>query len=62
MKSKIVKMTSEKANKIARGYRLKPETHQLIVRIQKILKTDQDTVISGACNMYFELLLNKHNK
>ena len=62
MKLKPKKMTNEKAIKKARGYRLKPETHRLIVKIQKMLQSDQDAAIAGACSMYFDVLLKKQNK
>lgn len=53
MKSKAKKMTNKKTSKRTRGYRLKPETHQLIVKIQKMLKSDQDMAIAGACSMFY---------
>jgi hypothetical protein len=53
MKPKVKKMTNKKTCKRTRGYRLKPETHQLIVKIQRILKSDQDMAIAGACSMYY---------
>jgi hypothetical protein len=52
---KIVKRT--------RGYRLKPSTHALIVKIQEILQSDQDEAIAGACSMYYaELQRNARAK
>ncbi|MEO8512982.1 MAG: hypothetical protein ABI543_05455 [Ignavibacteria bacterium] len=58
-----VKSDSKKSGKKARGYRLKPSTHTLIVRIQNLLGSDQDTAIAGACNMYYsELLKNSSVK
>ena len=53
MKSKAKKMTNGKTNKRTRGYRLKPSTHKLIVKILKILKADQDMAIAGACCMFY---------
>ena len=50
---KTKKMTGEKTNKRTRGYRLKPETHKLIVKIQKMLKSDQDAAIAGACRIFY---------
>ncbi len=48
-----------KSKKKTRGYRLKPETHKLIGKIQKILKSDQDEAIAGACNLFYtELIKN----
>ena len=53
MKSKAKKMTNQITSKRTRGYRLKPATHQLIVKIQKALKSDQDEAIAGACSMFY---------
>jgi len=59
MKEKAKKMKNEKPNKIPRGYRLKPATHQLIVKIQKLLGSDQDQAIAAACtSLYAELQKN----
>lgn len=41
-------MGNKKNITIAKGYRLKPETHKLIKKIQKKLKGSQETVISEA--------------
>ena len=48
-----------KIPKRTRGYRLKPATHMLIVKIQKLLKSDQDEAIACACNMFYEVLRKK---
>ena len=53
MKPKAGKITKAAPGKRTRGYRLKPSTHTLIVKIQKILKSDQDVAIANACNMYY---------
>jgi len=42
--------------KISKGYRLLPETHELIYRIQFLLGSDLDTAISRACRKYFNYL------
>lgn len=42
-----------KIQKRTRGYRLKPATHMLIVKIQKLLKSDQDEAIACACSMFY---------
>jgi hypothetical protein len=47
-KEKIVKK-----QKRTRGYRLKPETHSMIVKIQNLLGSDQDEAIAAACTMLF---------
>ena len=63
MNSKAKKMSNNKSNKKTRGYRLKPETHKLISKIQKMLNSDQDEAIAGACYMYYaELKKNVHAK
>ena len=42
---------SKISGKNTRGYRLKPETHDLIVKIQNMLGSDQDKAIAAACGM-----------
>ncbi|RPI17250.1 MAG: hypothetical protein EHM58_10005 [Ignavibacteriae bacterium] len=49
----IQKKGKDKTQKRTRGYRLKPATHLLIVKIQKLLKSDQDEAIACACNMFY---------
>jgi hypothetical protein len=50
---------SKRSNKKTRGYRLKPETHSMIVKIQNLLGSDQDEVIASACTLlYAELQKN----
>jgi hypothetical protein len=51
--TKLIAKNAEKIGKRTRGYRLKPATHALIVKIQKLLKSDQDAAIGGACIMFF---------
>jgi len=54
MKIKPKKISvNNKSKKRTRGYRLKPSTHNLILKIQKILRSDQDTAIAGACSMFY---------
>lgn len=43
----------KKINKVSKGYRLKPETHQIINKIQEVINGDQDEAISNACRMYY---------
>lgn len=63
MKPKVNKTVNIKSKKRTRGYRLKPATHLLIVKIQKLLQSDQDTAIAGACSMFYsELKKNESNK
>jgi hypothetical protein len=47
------KQKSVKLQKRTRGYRLKPSTHKLIVKIQKLMQSDQDEAIAGACSMFY---------
>jgi len=47
---------SGKKKKVAKGYRLSPETHRIIGKIKKILKTDYDDAINRACFYYCEAL------
>ena len=56
MNSKAKKMSNTKSNKKTRGYRLKPETHKLISKIQKILNSDQDEAIAAACGTFYREL------
>ena len=57
MISNAKKKLKTKSKKKTRGYRLKPETHKLISKIQKILKSDQDEAIAGACNLFYSELI-----
>ncbi|MBL8015931.1 MAG: hypothetical protein JNK43_01570 [Ignavibacteria bacterium] len=50
------KVKKQAPAKISKGYRLLPETHELIYRIQFLLGSDQDTAISRACRKYFNYL------
>ncbi len=46
--------TSEQ--KKTRGYRLKPSTHGMIAKLQRILNCDQDKAIADAClKLYKEI-------
>lgn len=49
----------KKVKKVAKGYRLRPETHLLIKEIQNILQTDQDAVITKACKMFYKEIQRK---
>ncbi len=53
---------SKISGKNTRGYRLKPETHDLIVKIQNMLGSDQDKVISAACGMLYSQLSARKKK
>ncbi len=39
---------------VPRGYRLKPETHKLIAKIQRIMNASADEVINTACGKHYE--------
>jgi len=45
--------------KISKGYRLKPSTHNLVFKIQELLGSNQDMVISRACKKYYNELVDK---
>ncbi|GEM_PF-1261336 len=64
MKPITMKMNSSgKTGKRTRGYRLKPSTHAMIVKIQKLMKSDQDEAIASACSMFYaELKKNGSDK
>ena len=52
----------KKLNKISKGYRLKPETHILVNKIQEIINGDQDEAIANACRMYYNEILSRQTK
>jgi len=41
------------------GYRLKPETHMLVSKIQKSINGDRDEAVAAACAAYFNSLVLK---
>ena len=47
--------------KIAKGYRLKPETHKIIKRIQNLLRGDIDYTLSTVCKKFLRET-KQHNK
>ncbi len=47
-------MRLQKDRKISKGYRLRPETHNKINRIQKILKTDYDDTLNLLCSYFLK--------
>ena len=49
-----------KSKKISKGYRLKPETHELIKNIQKLLDTSSDSVIQKACEEYYKKIKKRN--
>jgi hypothetical protein len=51
MKAKIETQVKGKSGKRTRGYRLKQSTHDLIIKIQELMKSDQDEAIATACAM-----------
>lgn len=55
-------MNSRKNITIAKGYRLKPQTHKLIKKIQKQLNGSQEEIISEALMSYCIILKKGNNK
>lgn len=55
-------MTKPKIRKISKGYRLKPETHELIKVLQEMFDTSADTIIYKACEQYYNQMVKKNNK
>lgn len=51
-----------KSKKISKGYRLKPETHQLIKRLQILLDTSSDSVIYKACSEFYIKIKSNYKK
>jgi hypothetical protein len=43
---------------ISKGYRLRPETHKLIMKLQKKIKGTKDDTISQACGMLHSMVIN----
>jgi len=54
MKIKNTKKTTAVQTTIAKGYRLKPSTHKMIKRVQKLLKISQDAVISQSLMIFLK--------
>jgi hypothetical protein len=48
---------NNKAEGVSKGYRLKPETHRLVIRVQKKIDGTKDDVISRACKMFYETVI-----
>jgi hypothetical protein len=46
---------------VAKGYRLKPETHRLIKKIQKKLNGSQEAVLSEALRNYVKIISKTEN-
>jgi hypothetical protein len=49
----IMEKKKTKAKTIARGYRLRPKTHKLIMRLQKKLNRAADDVLWDACDKLY---------
>lgn len=47
--------------KISKGYRLKPETHEMIIRIKQVLREDTDNAINTACRKFLEGIKSNNN-
>jgi len=48
--------SSQTAKAISKGYRLKPETHKLIMLLSKKIKGTNDDTISRACNIFYDII------
>lgn len=55
-----MKSLKKKSEKISRGYRLLPATHNLINMIQELIRGDQEMAIGNACRKYYKSLLDKN--
>ena len=51
-----MKTYRKKITKVSKGYRLKPETHKLVNKIQKSINGDRDEAVMAACMAYFNSL------
>lgn len=49
----------KKSNKKSKGYRLEPATHKLISEMCRILKADQNEVLTLACRNYYSIIKEK---
>ncbi|HEY3250880.1 MAG TPA: hypothetical protein VGK25_07150 [Ignavibacteria bacterium] len=56
------KSTITVRTKISKGYRLKPSTHKLIKKLQQLLNTSQDAVISSSVKLFHKGLRNNEKK
>lgn len=54
-----VKIDVNKEKKISKGYRLRPETHEMIRKIKKYLKGTADQSIYLACKKLLEEIKKK---
>ncbi len=55
----IIDKIMEQSKKIPKGYRLKPETHSLIKKVQKMIKCNSDEALNMACRNLIKQI--KHN-
>ena len=53
---------SETEKAISKGYRLKPETHKLIMKLSKKIKGTNDDTISWACNILYDIISKNGQK
>lgn len=52
-KLKLKKTKSEiSQTKVPKGYRLRPSTHKLIKRLQRLMNTSQDAIISKSVRLF----------
>ena len=55
-------MNIRKNTTTAKGYRLKPQTHMLVKKIQKQLNGSQEEILSEALKTYCFILKNDNSK
>lgn len=48
--------------KVARGYRLKPETHEILLEVKQAVKGDIDYAITAACKKFLNEIRTKKIK
>jgi len=48
------------SSKTAKGYRLKPETHNLIKSLQELTRNNADEVLNASCMMYLSFIAGKN--
>lgn len=47
-------MRLKKNEKVSKGYRLRPKTHKMICRIQKLLNADYDDTLTKICLVFMK--------
>jgi len=57
-----MRIKNNRVESIAKGYRLKPETHKLIAKLQRKIKGTKDEAISRACSAFYNMFLESKEK